>query len=235
LVLSSPIPSHPDTRIIDETIARVRYHLPDSRIIILQDGIRPEQLDHEATYNIYFRKLAIQAVNGQYGDVKLWPFAEYTHQAGMMMRAIEDVSTPLILFQEHDVPIMERPIDWEMLCDVVNRGVTNCVRLHYDEQIHADHQHLMHGKLTDNLIKTTQFHARPHLALTHWYEQLLGNNFTTKSRCFVEDVAYSPISWSDWSAYRCCVYDPNGDGKLMKRSYDLNGRGGEPKYDQIFR
>lgn len=228
---ASPIPSHPSDHIIQETIRSVRYHLPDSRMYLMHDGIRPEQLDHEARYNIYFRKLAAKIANGPDHDLILWPFQEFTHQAGMTMRILEEVTTPLVLFVEADTPLLDRPIDWGMICDVVNRGMANYVRLHYAEEIHKDHQHLMHGKLTENLIKTSQFHMRPSIMLTRWFENLLHSSFTTKSRSFIEDVCYSPISWSPWEDFRCCVYDPDGTGKNMLRSGDLNGRAGEQKFD----
>lgn len=45
VITTSPIPSHPSTAIFDETYTSVRRHLPDVSILVLADGIRPEQRD----------------------------------------------------------------------------------------------------------------------------------------------------------------------------------------------
>lgn len=53
VVVSSVLPSHPSTAVIDETIASIRHHLPDSEIILQLDGLRDEQLDRKADYDEY--------------------------------------------------------------------------------------------------------------------------------------------------------------------------------------
>ncbi len=113
-------------------------------------------------------------------------------------------------------------------------GATNHIRFHLDEQIHPDHEFLMEGKLTDNLIKTKQWSQRPHLANTKWYAAMLAATFTKDSRTFIEDKIYGVVCSAPWESSRLTIYDPNGDGKNMKRSGDLNGRAFEPKYDLIF-
>jgi hypothetical protein len=234
LVSSSVIPTHPSLHIIQETLASVRFHLPDSKIFILQDGVRPEQESRSHAYHLYLAQLASKLVFSGDHDIAMWPFIDFTHQAGMTMRALKDVTTPLMLFVEHDTPLVEKPINWPMLADSLLSGSTNHIRLHYDEEINPEHMHMMCGYVNPNLIKTTQWHQRPHLALTKWYEQVLHNNFNEKSRTFIEDKVYSPVSSADWNEYRLTIYDPEGTGKNMKRSRDLNGRGGEPKYEMIF-
>jgi hypothetical protein len=234
LVSSSPIPSHPSLAIIQETLDSIRYHLPDAKIIIMLDGVREEQKDREKAYHQHIMQLATKLLASKDRQVRLYPFNDFTHQAWMTMKTLETIYSPLILFVEHDTPLVDKPIDWPLLKRMIREGYTNHIRLHYDEQIHPEHQHLMRGKLTENLIKTVQWHQRPHLAHATWYEQILANNFTEKSRTWIEDKVYSPVTCAPWEEYKLTVYDPEGTGQNMKRSRDLNGRAGDKKYDPQF-
>jgi hypothetical protein len=233
LISSSPILSHPSTSIIDETIASVRYHLPDAPIFLMLDGVREEQKDYTERYLKYIMNLVGKALF-EFKNIKLVPFLEFTHQAGMAMKTLEMVDTPLILFLEHDTPLVERPINWMMLRHAITTGDANHIRLHYDEEIHPDHQHMILGKLTPNLIKCCQYHNRPALANADWFRGLLAANFTENSRSWVEDKVYSPISCAPWENYRLTIYDPEGTGQNMKRSRHTCGRGDDHKYDPIF-
>jgi hypothetical protein len=233
LISSSPIRGHPSTAIIDETLRSIRYHLPDSPILIMADGVRPEQEHYAERYLEYISNL-VGRVIFKMDNVKLVPFLEFTHQANMAMKTLEMVNTPLILFVEQDTPLMDRQIDWKMLKEAITSGATNHIRLHYDEQIHQDHQHMMCGRLTPYLIKCVQFHNRPYLTNTDWFRELLAANFTENSRTWIEDKVYGPISCAPWADYRLTIYDPEGTGRNMKRSADLNGRGGDIKYPPVF-
>ena len=237
IISSSVIPSHPSTRVIDETLTSIRAHLPDVPIYVMVDGLREEQKEREADYKEYTRRMMWRMFNDQDDDrILVIPCVDFMHQALMTMRVIDRlVKTPQILFVEHDTPLMDnRFIDWQYLSTVIANGITNHVRLHYDETIHPDHQHMMQGKLTPHLIKTVQWHQRPHLANAPWYLKVLEANFTPKSRTWIEDKVYSPVSCAPWDDYRLTVYDPDGTGELMKRSRDLNGRAGDKKYDPLF-
>lgn len=233
LVSSSPIKTHPSTTMIEETIASIRYHLPESPIILMTDGVREEQLHLKEAYRQYRSELVTKMIK-EWEGVTVYPFPFFLHQAVMTIKTLEMVESPMILFVEHDTPLMPRPIDWEMLTHEIRAGRTNHIRLHYDESIHKDHEHMMRGKLSDHLIKCVQWHQRPHLAAANWYELILQANFSVDSRTFIEDKIYSPVSLSEWEDYRLTIYDPEGTGQNMKRSKDLNGRGDEQKYSMIF-
>ena len=59
IVVTSVLPDHPDTSILDETIKSVRYHFPDNEIILQIDGLRDERLNRKNDYdeNRYYRCL----------------------------------------------------------------------------------------------------------------------------------------------------------------------------------
>jgi hypothetical protein len=233
LVSSSPIPSHPSTAIIEETLDSIRYHLPETRIFVMIDGLREEQKDREADYLEYIKRLVGLSVF-KWKNIALVPFEEFTHQANMTMKTLELVTTPYILFCEHDTPLVNDFIHWDMLKSALASHMTNHIRLHYDVEIHPDHAHMMRGKLTEYLIKCVQWHQRPHLANAEWYRKVLRENFTENSRTWIEDKVYSPVSCAPWESYRLCIYDPEGTGQKMKRSRDINGRAGDTKYPPIF-
>ena len=228
IIPSSPIPSHPSTRIIEETIASVRYHLPTAPIIVMQDGVRKEQEDRIPVYTEYIENLK----KLELPNLRISQFEQFTQQAAMTMETLPQIITPLLLFVEHDTPLVDAWIDWPLLQDAVTSGITNMIRLHYDEAIHPDHHHMMRGKLTDNLIKTVQWHQRPHLTSVNWYEGIINKYFTLQSRVWIEDKIYSPVSYSEWEDFKLTIYDPCGTGQNMKRSRDIDGRGEDIKYDK---
>jgi len=227
LISSSPILSHPSNEIVAETIRSVQHQLPDAPIVLMCDGVRPEQESKRAAYSGYLESLGSLPVSVVIEK-------EFCHQALMTMHALEQVETPFVLFVEHDTPIVDRFIDWMMFKQQLSSGTTNMIRCHYDETIHPEHQYLMRGKSGTNLIKTIQWSQRPHLANTQWYGDLLKANFNLNSRTFIEDKIYSPVVNAPWEAYRLTIYDPEGNGQMMKRSGNLDGRSTEPKYGMVF-
>jgi hypothetical protein len=235
LISSSPIPSHPSTAIIEETITSIRHHLPDIPIFIMCDGIREEQKHYREPYNEYRKELVKKMLFDWNGTVMICPFPEFRHQAVMTRSTLEIVKTQLVLLLEHDTPLLlNRPIDWDFLIAAVRSGETNHVRLHYDETIHPEHEYMMRGHLTQNLIRCVQFHNRPALTSAKWLKKLLEDNFTPDSRTWIEDRVYSPISISEWPEYRLTIYDPHGTGDRMKRSTHTCGRGNDTKFDPKF-
>jgi hypothetical protein len=234
LVSCSPIKSHPSIEIVQETIASVRKHFSSAPIWLMHDGVRPEQKNsHAEKYIDYIQNLAAHCVLYE-RNISLIPFADWHHQARMTVRTLEIVKSPFVLLLEQDTPLLDRPIDWQMLKEAIANDQTYHIRLHYDETIHPEHEHLMCGKLTPNLIKTIQFHNRPALCHREWLEALLRTATKESSRCHCEDVVYTYVAHSPWEVYRCCVYDPEGTGQNMKRSGHTDGRAGEEKYEEIY-
>jgi hypothetical protein len=233
LVSSSPILTHPDTTMIEETIRSIRAQLPDSPIKIMCDGVREEQAHLAPAYKEYIKELVKQMLFN-WENVYVYPFPTFQHQAVMTIRTLDTVQTPLILFVEHDTPLMDRPNDWDFLVNTANAGISPMIRFHYDETIHPDHLHLMWGELTPYLIKTTQWSQRPHLANKVWYETLLQKHFSPESRTFIEDKIYGVVVNEPWEWHQLSIYNPEGTGQNMKRSRDLNGRGDEQKYPLTF-
>jgi len=242
IVTTSPVPRHPETDHIVETISSIRAQLPDAEILVVADGVRPEQEAFADDYQEYLRRL-LWLTNFQWPNVCPIVLDEWGHQANAVRAALELVRTPLVLFAEHDCPL-DGEIDWEGLCRFVASGQANAIRFHEDVDVHPDHEGLMldppderwhgGGSTQPLLRRTAAWWQRPHLASTRFYRNRVMPFFEPESRTMIEDVMYGIITsdyadygeagWWDW---RLFVYAPEGS---MLRSRHLDSRGDEPKY-----
>jgi hypothetical protein len=233
LISSSPIPSHPSPWMIEETIASVRAHLPDCEILIMQDGIRPEQEEWRARYEDY-KKALLFICRNVYRNVLPIFFDEFLHQAEMTRRTLDQVKTPLLLFVEHDCPLCDSLIEWGGIVRTIESGWTDSMRLaHMDSPyIHPEHEHLMIDKCRQDVcgiqaVRTRQYSQRPHVATVDLYRRML-STFSENCRTFIEDHIYGQF-YPDKTPYKLAIYTPDGP---IKKSRDLNGRDGGPKYDE---
>lgn len=244
LVTTSPIPSHPWTGVIEETIASVRAQLPRAEILIGIDGVRPEQEHRRDAYDEYTRRL-LWLTNNAWSNVLPVLMPEWQHQAATTRHLLELVRTPQVLFVEHDTPLVGH-IPWRGISAVVGSGQANVVRFHHETTVLPDHHRVIAGMVdiahekTDTgswtvpLRRTSAWWQRPHLALTRFYREKVMAHFNDDSRTMIEDVLYGVLhtavaddetAWWDWRVY---VYSPpEGD---MKRSTHLDGRADDPKY-----
>jgi hypothetical protein len=239
LIPTSPIASHPDTGVIEETIASVRHWLPDAEIVVMCDGVRAEQEHYRSRYEDYVSRLTWLC--GRWDRVLPVIHDGHLHQAEMTRRALDLVRTPLVMFVEHDTPLVtDEPIDFPAVFAAVQSGEVDMVRFHYEGRLHPEHLHLM---LDDKprdvagapLIRTVQWSQRPHVANTAFYRRILANDFPKGHRGMIEDVMHGAVhnAWREygkagWDRYRLAVYAP--DGAHIKRSDHLDGRGADPKW-----
>lgn len=238
LIPTSPIPSHPNTSIISETISTVRTHLPDSEIILMIDGVREEQEHLKKNYEEYIRRI-LWLSNNKWGNVTPLLFDEHTHQANMTRKALTLVKTALILFVEHDTPITpDREIPFSHLSEAILGGEANMIRLHHEALVLDVHQYLMIGEPEGDLWATYQWSQRPHLASTGFYRNMIEEYFPPNAKTMIEDNMYGKLEEAyrhqgkaGWNRFKVWLYYPPGD---IKRSYHLDGREGEPKFEDTF-
>lgn len=239
LIPTSPIADHPGTSVIETTVASVRHWLPDAEILVMCDGVRAEQEHYRVRYEAYLNRLLW--LSGTKWD-RVLPVVhdEHLHQAEMTRRALDLVRTPLVLFVEHDTPLVtDCDIDWPVLIEACTSGEADLIRLHHEAHVLPEHEHLM---LDDKprdvrgapLHRTVQWSQRPHLANTGFYRRVLANDFPGGHVGMIEDVMHSVVhsAWRDygpagWDRYRLWMYSPEGN---IKRSYHLDGRGTDDKW-----
>lgn len=246
VITTSPTPGDPSTDNIATTVESIRAHLPTAEIVIVCDGVRPEQEAQTAAYQEYVRRL-LWRCNFDEGFSNVVPIVldEWGHQANALRAGLELVDSPLVLFVEHDVPIDVHPIDWQGICDVVRQdGPVNVVRLHHEKVWHPDHDSVMLDPEPVDydgvpLKRTAAFWARPHLARADWYRDVLTEWFPPESRTMIEDRLYSPCycAWRDrgedgWAEWGLTIYAPSEPHP--QRSTHLDSRGSQPKFQMDF-
>jgi hypothetical protein len=241
----SPIPSHPDTSILDETLGSIRFHHPAAEILLTFDGVRSEQEHCRDAYEEFIRR-ALWRADKHYGAVCPFIFEEHRHQSGMLKAVIDEVRTPLLMYIEADTPlVIDEPIDWDGITWFLTSGQGDLVRFHHEAAIPVEHLHMMHGHVSAtvsgsaavSLTKTSQWSQRPHVATAAYYRRILDSYFSEKARCFIEDRMHGVVDNTfrrdgllGWQQHRLHIYAPEGNN--IKRSYTTDGRAGEPKYDE---
>jgi len=233
IVATSVLPSHPSTAILDETIASIRHHLPDSEIIIQMDGIRAEQIHRKDAYIEYKNQVYWKALH-QWHNVLPIEFDKHSHQSTMMAETFEYIKTPLMLYVEGDTPLkITKDIDWDACKKMIYDGDANTIRFHHEDVIPEDHNYLMLG-VEKGFMRTYQWSQRPHLTSVLYYKETVIPGVA--SRTFIEDGFYSVVNcaYNDygmigWNKHRLWIYYPD-NGEHIKRSEHLDGRAGGLKY-----
>jgi hypothetical protein len=245
IITTSPISAHPSTEHLECTVQSVRAQLPAAEILVVADGVRPEQAKWADAYEEYLRRL-VRLCGYQWRNVLPIICEEWGHQANAVRRALSYVEAPLVLMVEHDTPLCG-DIDWGALVEVCVSGEANQIRLHFDVAIHPDHESIMLDHQTVHvptskgsvpLRRSVAHWQRPHLARTDYYRNRIMPLFTPESRTMIEDWLYG-IVWRDWDKrgdeawddWRIWMYTPEPD---MQRSTHLDSRAGHPKYEMRF-
>lgn len=236
VVPTSPIPSHPSTAIIEETLDSIRFHFPVEAIFLMVDGVREEATDDERMRYLEYVNNLIGIAMFKHKNVKFLPFPEHTHQAAMLRKTMQIIPIGRkIMFVEHDTPLVKSAIPWNAVEHAIDSQIVRLIRFLPEVEIHPEHAHLMLAPLVVKdvpLTPTIQFSARPHLAAWDFYDELL-QRFSGNAKCFIEDKAHGICQGEPWDIWRMSVYTPPGDQKF---SYHTDGRAGANKYDerQIF-
>lgn len=225
LIPVSPIPTHPSTEVLDETIASVRERLPTSEIIIMFDGVPSWNIELKEPYE-QFTQAMLHKINNDIGNAVPLLFDRHMHQSGMMREALKLVRTPLLLFLEQDTPL-HNEIPFEQLIEPVTSGYINVMRFHFEAQIHPEHQHLMLDQspiqiLGMPFLRTRQWSQRPHLASTQYYRDICEKYWDNEPR-FIEHIMYGIVSegGDNYDEHRLHMYAPEG---TLVRSKHLDGR-----------
>lgn len=234
LIPTSPIPSHPSTAILDETIANIRKYT-DDQIILMVDGVHESLKDRTEAYTQYMEAVSRNYINGKYGKFLIVRFSVHTHQAGMTKYVLEKYvdDDEVIMFCEHDTSLIG-DIPFKDICDIVFASPTvNYIRFNIFDRILPEHEYLMIGELPEfkgvKLTRTIQWSQRPHIAKSSWYIKLLKDHFPDDRKTMIEDVMHSvvQVAYSENGIdFGLTIYTPEGN---QLRSYHSDGRGQDEK------
>lgn len=240
IITTSPIESHPGTQIIRDTVASIRYWHPTAEIMIVADGVRPEQEHLTSAYQEYLLHVN-WLCNFEWSNVHLIPMGHFAHQVGMTRYVLDYyVETDLICFMEHDTPLVtDEGIQWNALKQIVSDGNYDVIRLYHEGQIPSEHEYLydccsenLHGAWVRN---THQWSQRPHIAKANYYRKILFEHFSEGAITFIEDKMHS-VAQVTPDQHKIAIYTPAprpGNPTNWKRSLHTDGRNGGPKFDDV--
>lgn len=240
IMVTSPSPLHPDSSIIETTLESVVERLPAAEILLGFDGVREEQ-DHRANdYWEFARRMC--AMTNESNTICPFVFTEHHHQSGMVLKLLDEVTTPYIMFIEGDCPLVAH-IDFDAVLAEMQRHDLNHMRFLHEAQVLEEHEHLFletRPRFGTRHLRTVQYSTRPSVIRTDWMRRMMTTYFTPRSRTMIEDVLYGPLQhgWTRpytnrkrlldvWSKHRAAIWAPYAN---IKHSTHLDGRGSDPKY-----
>jgi hypothetical protein len=236
ILVTSVLPSHPSTDIIDETIKSIRFYFPTNEIIIQIDGLRQEQNNRKQDYDEYKNRILWKCLH-EYTNVLPIIFDKHSHQTTMMRKTIDEIQTSALLYVEGDTPLTtDLDIEWKKCLDLLAYDKANTIRFHFETIIPEPHSHLMFG-LEDGFMKTSQWSQRPHLSKVSYYRDVIlpplkdNTYIEIKTHGMIQDdiAPYGEFSEDGWNKHKLWIYHPEGN---IKRSYHLDGREGERSFQQ---
>lgn len=203
IIPTSPIPIHPSTEFIEQTINSCHAQLPDSPIHIMCDGVRKEMEHRRDSYQQYIYRLYHRQRGQSY---HVYPFCLHYHQAGLLKKILQHLKEPYFLFCEHDCVLDEKPIDWEAIKIMLSNGEANTVRLYWHETIHPEHEYLMDGRCGD-FVMTNQWSGWPFIGRREFYIQMLDRYFAgDQQKQMLESGLYGPVLAGPWNDFRTWIY-----------------------------
>ena len=211
LIPTSPIPRHPDTSLIEECVGGIRNYLPDARVIIMADGVRPQVEHRREQYMEYKERLSALCNDSKLGRTELKVFASPSQQAIMTANVLHHyVMTPLIMFVEHDAILRKQPsINFGGIFSLLLSGQANLVRFYGWKDIWHEHEYLMRGELNysgSRFVKTVQYSQWPLVSRTDYHRRLLKENFVAGERSMIEPKVYYKVANGSWEANKLVIY-----------------------------
>ncbi|MCD6056562.1 MAG: hypothetical protein K0R44_34 [Thermomicrobiales bacterium] len=238
IVPTSPIKSHPSTKIIEETVRSIRERT-DAEILITCDMPRSELSHYKERYTDYLRDLMLLAEH-EWWNVTPIVMNKFCHQVEMLRRTLPHIDSKYLMYVEHDTPLVG-DIDFDQVIAAMKASDLNVIRFYHEAAVHPEHEHLMTGAVHSNGWRPTmQWSQRPHVAKVSFYEKFILRHFETTARCMIEDAMFGIVegAWLSqgadaWESWRMGLWHPAGDS--IQRSTHLDGRGPDSKYEEQFK
>ena len=224
VITTSPIPSHPSTRIIDQAYNSIRQHLPEIPILILADGVRDEQQVWTEKYKEY---LSFLKQKERYKpDTHVIQFPIFMHQAGMLREVLKKkndiISTPLILWIEHDFYLLPEVIDWPGIVETLLDNEVTSVRFSTNNDNYAKPPFEREAFISQAgipLRKTIEYLSFPNIARRELYDAFMPQFQTGRTHIECGQTR-SLTERDDGRTLKLSIYNP----PLRRRVGCLNGR-----------
>lgn len=225
LIPTSAIPRHPSTDLLESCLNSILHYLPNARVVIMADGVRPSLSHRRAQYDEYIRRVGEACERREWGpNVQMRPFHTHSQQAIMTRTMLETVDTPLMMFVEHDALLrIDPPLDIEAIARVLLDGQANMVRLYAWPEIWHEHAHLMRGTFEyagHTWTRTVQYSQWPLFATTEFHLKMLKKHIRPNQIAMIESILYGPVCAATWDVHKIVIYGPDGSPTLCHK----NGR-----------
>ena len=225
IIPTSPLAVHPSTEIIDETIAQVRKHLPEARILLLMDGVHPEEEYLRDKYQGF--KRAIRNIERSNLDFETVEFLCWRHQSGMLKWILEgspacddeEIKTPLVFWTEHDIPLNDAPINWQGIVDTLLEGKIGGIR--FELTGNPPKRNEVMGRVVTHgipLTLSTQYVNWPQVFRLDYLKAFVAAFGTSKT--YLECSEFDNLVGRLWSKWQYGIYSPDP----IIRCYHTNGR-----------
>lgn len=231
LIPVSPIPSHPDSEVLDTVMASIRERLPDSEIILMFDSPSSSLMHLKARYDEYLQEM-LRRINLEMPNVTPLVFDRHMHQSLMTKEALKLVRTPFILWSEQDTTLHDE-IPMAGLLEILKDGYANIMRFSHEASVLDVHKDLFLDEspieiLGQPVLRTKQWSGRPHLARTEFYRGIADKYWDDQPR-FIEHIMYGHVVAANFDEFRLHMYAPSG---TYVRTKHLDGRRkGAENYD----
>ena len=227
LIPTSPIPSHPSTAIIDEVIAGLRHYFPTAKIILMCDGVRASVEHRREQYYDYLANLGDNYQDDE--NLRRKIFLDPTQQAWMTRETLKEVTTPFVIFNEHDAILRANPpIEWEAIFHLLETDDANMVRFYHWSRIWHEHEYLMRGEFIHSgvpFVRTVQFSGWPLIAKTDYFKRLVTDYFGPYDRKMIETGLYGPVCSAPWEKNKIVIYYPDNADCFTHRDGRSNEQG----------
>lgn len=220
VIPTSPLMINPSTEIIDETYNQLQKHLPGVRILLLMDGVHPEEQYMKDRYTGFKDAITKRG----YRNFKAIEFPSWEHQSGMLREILLDddvfVRTPLVFWSEHDIPLSDEFIDWQAIVDTLLDGELGGIRFELTGD--PPKRDEIRGEINPHgipLLLSTQYVNWPQAFRLDYFKEMISafGNAKTYLECSERDGVVKQL----WAKFKYGVYSPSPE---IRRCYHTHAR-----------
>lgn len=216
LLTTSPMPSHPSPWVVGNVHNSIRRHLPNSRILVLADGVTGEE---PGTYT-EFKK------NAKELGWELVEFAGKHHQSLMMRDVLLSgmITTPLVIAGDGDWGFHKRYMDWRGIVATLldSESQFKSIQIRQDNigvwELAWDVFRDLQSEHGIYLLPTTCFQGPTSISRIDWWQKMA---LSLKVPDFLECDELRAVMYETGGINQMGAYIPPGP---IGRIYHLNGQ-----------
>lgn len=217
LIFTSPVPSHPSTRLLENVFNSVRAHLSSARIIILADGCDGPEPEAYTQFKNAAASKGWEVVG----------FTGHHHQTLMLKYALLTpnlVTTELVFITEHDWGVKPLFINWHGIVETLAAPIrkVNLIQIRQERISTIEHDNCFSEAAMDvngiKLLPTACFQCPSHVARVDWYREQVRE---LRIPDFLERDELRAALVRSGGIHEMAAYIPMG---FVSRLYHLNGR-----------